>query len=665
MYIKRAYLDKTQNTEERCHWKMEDIYINMLLDTAKNKNVSLVKLCEGIYTGEMLYMVKNGTKTIDRVIIKRLMSRIGIDTGDYVSFLEYPEYDMWFMRLQIINDIEDEKLEEAGKKLEQYTESCQHIKNKSSIRLEKQFVMFMKLQIMEHKKDEDDETYVQVATDMYREAIKLTVPNIDEKEISELCLSPAEFVMVVQYRYLCYKSDDIDEIANKYEQLFDYIEQSTYGKVARAKVYSKVVLCMYREFCQLQNNSILQMSGAKDKIITERMEQFEKKIYEHSEEAINLLADRHLLYYMTEMLEISIEMLGKQLLIIKDVGNAEQKRESLSKRKTQLKVLTELYEQYKVNPYMSDASYIYRESGVYCISEVLKARREMFGMSYDELCDGICEKRTVIRSEKKKSKLQRAIYKQLFSKLNLYPDYINMGIVTRSKEEMEMYEELRFASNSFRYEKARELINELKAVLPKHPINMQMLERQDSGNRLDCGIIAGEEHIVNLKKALSYTIDIDKIYKSDKDIFITTSELSTFYQISTTYKAMNKNNEAYEYIEALWDYCKKMEKNQLQTGRMGIYGMVMTHVASVLGDIGRYKESNEISKNYIHMSLKMRRNELVHHNMYNLGWNENEEKKAVDVYNDALCRSAIVCQLANNKNDELFYLGEIIPPQVL
>ena len=640
---------------------MEDIYINMLLDTAKNKNVSLVKLCEGIYTGEMLYMVKTGSKTIDRVIIKRLMSRIGIDTGDYVSFLEYPEYDMWFMRLQIINDIEDEKLEEAEKKLEQYTENCQHIKNKSSIRLEKQFVMFMKLQIMEHKKDE---TYVQVAIDMYREAIKLTVPNIDEKEISELCLSPAEFVMVVQYRYLCYKSDDIDEIANKYEQLFDYIEQSTYGKVARAKVYSKVVLCMYREFCQLQNNSILQMSGAKDKIITERMEQFQKKIYKHSEMAIELLSERHFLYYMTEMLEISIEMLNKILLNLKDTSDAEQKRELLSKRKTQLKVLTELYEQYKVNPYMSDASYIYRESGVYCISEVLKARREMFGMSYDELCDGICEKRTVIRSEKKKSKLQRAIYKQLFSKLNLYPDYINMGIVTRSKEEMEMYEELRFASNSFRYEKARELINILKAVLPKHPINMQMLERQDSYNRWHCKDITGEEHIANLKRALNYTIDIDKIYKSEKDIFITTSELSTFYQISITYKKMKNLNEAWEYIEVLLNYCKKMYNQGLATGRMGIYGLVMTYIASLMGDMGKYDESNKISKTYIHMALKTRRNELVHHNMYNLGWNENEEKKAVDVYNDAMRRSAVVCQLTNDKNDELFYLGEIIPAQV-
>ncbi len=157
---------------------MDDIYVAMLFETAEKYGIPLVKLCEGICTAEMLYMMKKGKKAMDRTSIKRILARLGIDSVGYAKFLEYTEYEIWLKRMNIINAIEDDRLLSATKEIEDYKEIYKKNASKSRGKFEQQFILFMEIQLIEHRKDDEA---IKKLYSMYEKAVKLTVPAIDEK----------------------------------------------------------------------------------------------------------------------------------------------------------------------------------------------------------------------------------------------------------------------------------------------------------------------------------------------------------------------------------------------------------------------------------------------------------------------------------------------------
>ena len=86
---------------------MSDKLITLLHDARKNGGVSIGQLCAGICSESMYEKIERGQKSIDRESLKRLLARLGIDSGEYEHYLEYPDYDKWCHKMKIINHIED------------------------------------------------------------------------------------------------------------------------------------------------------------------------------------------------------------------------------------------------------------------------------------------------------------------------------------------------------------------------------------------------------------------------------------------------------------------------------------------------------------------------------------------------------------------------------
>lgn len=59
---------------------------------------------------------------------------------------------------------------------------------------------------------------------------------------------------------------------------------------------------------------------------------------------------------------------------------------------------------------------------------------------------------------------------------------------------------------------------------------------------------------------------------------------------------------------------------------MGMYGLVMTSVASTLGNVEKYEQSNEINQKILRESVRTRNMSYVRHNMYALYWNDKKQK---------------------------------------
>ena len=70
----------------------------------------------------------------------------------------------------------------------------------------------------------------------------------------------------------------------------------------------------------------------------------------------------------------------------------------------------ELYTKHNVSPYMEYFCHLYWEMESYCIGDVIRIRRQMFGMTKEQLCKGICSVKTLTRMEHKQVKTQMPIH---------------------------------------------------------------------------------------------------------------------------------------------------------------------------------------------------------------------------------------------------------------
>lgn len=617
---------------------MENSLLGLIREEQKRRKIPAATLCEGICTEGMYSMMVNEKRMLDRITIKRLLARMGVENGDYEHFLHFLDYDAWIKRMNIINAIEKGWISKAESSIKEYNPCVMENSKTCRWLIEEQFKIFMKLQIARHKSVEE---YNGIAYKMYEKAVKKTVSNIDNVDMDKLLLSPLEYCLVLEYkRRKGYSS--WGKKWDMYKELISYIDNSMYGKLAKVKLYPKLVVCMYEDM--VDNIHCIDCNEQR-KINMELLEQCEI--------ALSMLKTRKLMYYMTEILEMRISLLSWMVENSEDI-DAKKYESLINESGKQLHALIQTYNEYGICAYMQDDCYLYRESALFCIGTVIEQRRKMLHISRKKLCEGICDERTLMREENRMSVMHQDTFKSLFKRLKLNPDYINFGIVTNEKEDVEMYEELRYAESSFRYDKVKELVSELCKRLPDYPINRQVLTRIDNMRQYRMGEKNIDEYISKLKEALVYTIDIKKI-SNDKYFYLTNEEIITLYLISEAYKCEGRYSEAFDNIKVLWKYCIKIEEQGIEDGRMGIYELIMEYMGNLFGDMGRYEESNDISDRLIKICLQLKRSHEIHRNIYNKAWNNNERKKKGFDYSAELHRCIYFSQLTGDVNDETFY----------
>ncbi len=622
---------------------MDDKLLEMLVNARKKRKITSRALSEGVCAEDMYNKVERGERVLDRMSVKRLLARLGVDNGSYENYLEYADYMVWKRRMEIINAVEKDELIKAEKLLDGYLSCNVNGRNKSRDNIQQQFYIFLSLQIIRHRNNNE---YENQAYKMYEEALKKTVPNIDKRPINEILLSPLEFIMTIEYKRRKKNYKSIEQLLLMYTDFFKYADGASYGKLSMAKVYPKLVVCLYQDL----SNTFSLYTLDNSKIICE-------KLLVYCDRAYSIIKERKEMFYLVELLEIIIELRQHLKFYLNDFSRIKEYEEHIKNAESQLEIMKDLYKEYNIVAHMRDDCYLYRESGIYCIPNVIKARREMMYITQKMLCEDLCDIRTLSREENGQVAVQRYTFTEIFKRLNLYPDYINMGVVTEDKGVIELYEDIRYATNSFRYDDVDILIQKLKKRLKnnEHSINEQVLISIDNRNKWLTRRIGFDEYINTLHKALEKTIKLQDIVEEDKPIFLTIRELTLVYQISLAYKEQKQFDKAYNYIKKVWDYCKKWEEQALEDGRIGTYEMIMSYMSSLLGDLGRFEEANAIADKLIGLSLRLRRNFKIHQSIYDKAWNNNKCKKTDFNYKSELNRCASIARLIGDTNDELFY----------
>lgn len=562
----------------------------LLKNMRTEEGISLDQLALGIMSASQLARIEKGERSVTKVVRDRLLERLGVARDLYENLLDLEDYREWERQKDILHAVREKQTKEAEQLLSEYEESLEDDEN-----IRRQFYLVMLADIQ--KNAEGQELFVRKC---YREALALTVPEADTVWAKQRPLSILEINLLLEN--LAYENG-MDSFL-KYKVLLRYVEDGCYDEISKAKIYPKIAFYSLKKRMQYREH----LDAG------ERME-----CLEICGKAVERLRDAGRTYYLVELLEIRRQLLEDQL---GEVTGEEQKENLAVHRENEelLKVIRDLYRQYDVTDYMEDCTYLYQQKWVFPIGEVLKIRRTMFGMTQEQLCDGICSVKSLRRAEQGKTDIQREVREKLLKRLGLSGQLQWTRLITSDREVVRLAERLAKYQNGQNYVETRKLLERLKAkVTMEIPQNKQFIIETET-------LLDYYEKKISMRKFVDCETEILRQTLKENDfrkmgkIYLTEMEIKC---IRNRWKGLEKNRKIEEIKFLLDIYHKYSLKNEIANA-ISMYEFVTEGAVSELGNLGEHELAIQIDRQSIKESLKCRR--LVHmdYKLYDILWNKQE-----------------------------------------
>lgn len=584
------------------------------------QGITLEALCRDLCSFSMIGKIERGERLAGKELRDRILARLGVCSDGYENFLFYEDYLVWKQKQRIVNAIEKSEFATAEEFLEAYEQ-----KN-SGYNLEKQFCLVMRAQILQKRRGDPS-----AIAKLYEEAVKLTVSDIDCVSVKDLCLSVQELDMILEYERCCRPK----RLASRCEEILSYISSEVFDTYSYVKIYPKVIYYLY--------------------LSTEEYSRDWIRLLRLSSKGIEQLRTTGRMYYLWELIEIRKEgMLRIMDSVVDDAdGRKRQALQNVADTMTEwLEALDFVHGLCGTHRRMETSCYLYQQKEAYCISDVIRRRREMLGLTKKALCKGICSEKTIGRLEAKKTKPQIEIVRLLFERLNLSGEYQRAQIVTKDVEAVSLTGAIGICANKCDFKRVEMLLAELKHhVSMENPINRQYIERIEAKIKSGYGKFSKEEIIEQFKRILEYTIPYEVAIKNGKK-YLTNSELQCLLNIAVA-KGKEGINISYSI---LLDICKTIEEDGVISEHISAWETIMSNVANTYGSMGQYGESDLISMKVMKEDIYCYRMNTLAANLYNIAWNSGQcAKKNIlakqgyqeDMYLKSCMR---LCQI--NKNTE-------------
>lgn len=584
----------------------------------EKRDLRLERLCEGLCSVSLLTRICNGERKANKWLRERLMERMRLSDTRNECFLFSDEYKQWEMRQQIVKKINCEQFDKAKEILQRYQKEVS-----TEEPLQQQFCLVMESYMMSDEKTEKGSVLAS--------ALMLTVPNIGGKKFSELLLSEVELDLVLEY----VRHVHPERLWDATESVIAYIKHEIPDSYIRAKIFPKAVYYQYLA-SKTQKN-------VKD-----------KQLFKHCNEAIECLRGTQRLYYLWELLEMRADLCNR-LVGEKNISETIQ---SIQKENTLwMMTIEEIYRGCKRKPGTKNSCYLYVQRNTFCINDIIQKRRTMLDMTKKALGEGICSEKTIARVEKG-NKMQLAIVKEISARLGLSGEYQKTDVITSNPEAFWITRLLAKMSNDKNYEMQEKQLQLLKTMIPMdEPINRQYVQRFQTMLAYRTKKISKDSALCELKEALEYTIPLHTVLDK-KELFLTNGEKACIINMAT----ILGNDTINIYHELLWKVARKYEENDKITENISVYEFIMSHIASVLGNVGRYQDSDEISEKIIKENLLIGRMGNIADAIYNLAYNykaQNPSQYDKEVWRDGVKRSMVLYHI-----EKCYNLEEILRKKI-
>lgn len=370
------------------------------------------------------------------------------------------------------------------------------------------------------------------------------------------------------------------------------------------------------------------------------------------EKAIDKLRDAGRTYYLVELLEIEIQILET---MPEDAVTEHLEKNGTDRinAKELMSMIKNLYAEYEVSAYMQDCTYFYQQKWIFSMKDVLRTRREMFGLTQEQLCEGICSVKSLRRAEKGQTDMQRETLKKLLNRLGLSGQMQWSRLITSDREVIRMAEELADYINDRKFSVASKQLESLKSRIDLDiPQNKQYFLEKQALLEFEQGKVTGEEFVKMEKEALECTLCAENLYRKE-NVYLTEREIIC---ISNSWKGMEgkQKRESINLILRLYDY---YALNNGLSQAISVYEIVTEAAVNELGNNGEHVRAEEIDRKSIKASLSCRRVWDIHYKIYDILWNEKKlmKKSGKRVSNNRMNTELKRCIIMSHYVKRYFY----------
>ena len=370
------------------------------------------------------------------------------------------------------------------------------------------------------------------------------------------------------------------------------------------------------------------------------------------EKAIDKLRDAGRTYYLIELLEIEIQILET----MPEDAVAEYLEKNGTDRinaKELMSVIKKLYAEYEVPAYMQDCTYFYQQKWIFSMKDVLRTRREMFGLTQEQLCEGICSVKSLRRAEKGQTDMQRETLKKLLNRLGLSGQMQWSRLITSDRKVIRMAEELAGYINDRKFSVASKQLESLKSRIDLDiPQNKQYFLEKQALLEFEQGKVTREEFVKMEKEVLECTLRAENLYRKE-NVYLTEQEITC---IRNSWRGM-EGKEKRELIDLIFRLYDNYALNNGLSQAISMYEFIAESAVNELGNNGEHVRAEEIDRKVIKASLSCRRIWDVHYNLYDILWNENEivKKSGKRVSNDQMNTELKRCIIISHYVKRYFY----------
>ncbi|MBP3819375.1 MAG: helix-turn-helix transcriptional regulator [Butyrivibrio sp.] len=587
--------------------------------TREAANVSLEEAGKGLYTKSMMAQIEKGTTLPDYMMRNRIMSRLGISSEGYEDFLQPDEYKRYLKRMELIKLIESKSFAEAEEQIDQVIFDEDLNLNK----LELQFYYDMKARCLHFRKASWGEVY-----EMYEKACSLTMI------IEEVCEKKFGVWATLEY-FLLFKMleakaecsvtpDESSKIADVCLSLLDHLEESAIDILGKAKVYTAGAVALGNI---AHKNDYVQVD--------------KKTVLKQYDKALDYLKQKSRSYYIAEILS------GK-ISVLEEAGNEEELKES----KELYDLFSEIYNEYDVDYFMDYNCYIYRDSDIYCIGDVIKSRRQMLQISREELADRVkCSYRTLMRIENGAISAQKAVLRPIMDELNINCDYTRSDIITDDREVVNEYYSFANMLNNYVAADYEQIYTELeKRIDFSYTSNKQLWDAIKLYIIMGEGKITEEQYTSKLKENLALTLPVPIM--EIENGYLSHAELNVLLDIGKFTEELNIKKHLMEYLHF---FCSNHELGG-QPVDYGMYETVMIWLADEYSDADRIEKVEEIAMELLILELKSHRLFDLHGALFMLLRNNaKKEERDNEYYEQSIDKMIKICDFINNSVHKEYY----------
>lgn len=536
-------------------------------------DVSQEELCRGICSRAFLTRLEKGERDCEKIVSEALMQRLGV-AADRLDYIAGPEEQRWILlREALYRSIEDGDEEGAAAAFAEYES---YAAGKSP--LHRQLLLYY--HAVSDRKPGADETKLCGLLSEAWEVSRAGIPLIEAGKIRmtqmEICIA------MMQARIM--EDAERERAREIYEALLRHREKFADSRDV-VRLYPQIAYRLAGLYLREENIG---------------------RALALAEKSLAFLKREAKLNYLRGFLEIKLQY-----------GTcSEEEKKHLKEACTRIQWL---YKEFGVEEYKWNWEGAFPVTKYDLCGEVLRARREVLGMSQEKLAEGVCDPVTVSRIECGKVSPKRGIYEKLMEKVGLSGSHFEASFPMENPADWKLMMEINRLLNQARAVEAEPLIEELERRLSRGtPCDRQILIQLKTSMLGLQGKITNEERLKMYQEALYITLPRVEAQKL-KQWYFTKREIGI---IGLLAQLESKMGEGGKYIPFLKELKNRFEGKFLSLDH---YASEYEFICGILGDIEgndkHYEEGIQMGMAGMRISLKNGMEFILSNALFDCGWN--------------------------------------------